>query len=208
MLQERIFKKLLSQSVPLPLCADMIRLLAIQKHCKETRRSVSSLHYKCGFTFFYVLDRKAAYSLGCLTCSSLFPLEWYIWDKAWFVDADTLWLRPPELDPGWSKSVFGHVVASLTAHAGSMCRGTTIEREKYWRVNFLREPNEQLLCASPFRFPGLSPFLDKLVSGLQEEFRKSSGSKYLAFMNLFDIALESAHISGLALDVSLLSIYA
>jgi hypothetical protein len=123
--------------------------------------------------------------------------------KAWFLDCDTYWMRGVVLGITWSKSTFGHVIGSMVAHQGAMCRGTVEDREKYWRVHYLRAPGEPLLVASPFRFGGLSPLATSLVSILENllEDPPRGAKNYNSFMNLIVCSLSFMHSTFQALTL-------
>ena len=68
---------------------------------------------------------------------------------------------------------------------GSKCRGSANDRERYWKLNYLKVSGEPTLLASPFRFPASSPFLKesiKFLDGLIRQSLKWDG-KYNVFMN-------------------------
>jgi len=84
------------------------------------------------------------------------------------LDCDTIWIRKwSPKDLATLQENFGFCFGSMQAAPGSMCRGTTEQRVKFWRVHFFRSCQEESLLASPFRFPCLSPLLDDLVSFLE-----------------------------------------
>ncbi len=74
----------------------------------------------------------------------------------WFVDADTIWLRPLPALQVCDESL-GHWFASMPA-AGKQ-GATKAEVARYWRVHFLREPGDQVYLASPMAFASDSPLL-------------------------------------------------
>ena len=67
---------------------------------------------------------------------------------------------------------------------GSKCRGSTEDREKYWKLNYIRASGEPTLLASPFRIPASSPFVKesvKFLDGLVRQSCKWDG-KYNVYM--------------------------
>lgn len=102
---------------------------------------------------------------------------------SWFLDCDTIWLRPCPIP---SKS--GHVF-------GSMPAGSTLpykDPKRFWRHAWLRNPNEAVWLSVPFRFPTGSPVLADVLkvasAKLQNGFRSMP---YLLFMNTVKASLQA-----------------
>ena len=98
--------------------------------------------------------------------------------EAWFLDADTLWLRQPDC----SNAVLGHLFASLSAAPGSAVRGSRVAIKHYWQIHFLTKPFEEVFLASPFRVPAKSPWLRDGISDLQCALFADANLEYLYFM--------------------------
>ena len=83
----------------------------------------------------------------------------------WLIDADTLWLRAPEMEKfPWNAPAWGHVFASMQAHPG---RRSALQNFQFWTVEFLKEPMDMLYLATPFYFPAKSILLQEIVHELQ-----------------------------------------
>lgn len=84
----------------------------------------------------------------------------------WFIDGDTVWLKPaPVLQVGDPATV-GHFFASLSA-SKSIRGKSRDEFDKHWAVHYLREPWDLAYLASPFAFPEESPVLARWICDME-----------------------------------------
>ena len=82
-------------------------------------------------------------------------------EGSWLVDVDVMWLRKLESIP----SASGHVFASMHSRADALMWKTEVEKLKYWKVSWLRSPDEQCWLGCPWAFPKGSKLL---ASALRE----------------------------------------
>ncbi len=95
----------------------------------------------------------------------------------WFVDGDTIWLRPaPTLSMGDPSNV-GHFFGSVGAI--SKKQGMTRDMfDKHWLLHYLTRQNDWQYLASPFAFPSGSPVLARWVGALEVSTNSSSRVDY------------------------------
>jgi hypothetical protein len=106
----------------------------------------------------------------------------------WFVDVDTIWLRPCLR----SRSGSGHVFASLRSTPDSLpFPGTTWQR--FWKVKFLRRPDEQVWLSVPFFFPHSSVVLAAVLGAIDVKLANPELNKlpYLVFMTIVKDTLQA-----------------
>ena len=78
---------------------------------------------------------------------------------AWFIDADTIWVKSacPQ------RVVFGHAFASLAQNLGGHENYNPLERKVKSMLAYARSPHDDIILVSPFRFPQGSPMLASVV---------------------------------------------
>jgi hypothetical protein len=110
----------------------------------------------------------------------------------WFVDVDTIWLRPCL----HSRSGSGHVFASLRATPDSLPFPGTVW-QRFWKVSYLRQPDEQVWLTGPFFFPPASAVLSAVLGVLDDKLERAELSKlpYLMFITAVKDALH-AQVAG------------
>jgi hypothetical protein len=97
----------------------------------------------------------------------------------WFVDVDTIWLRPCLR----SRSGSGHVFASMRATPNQLpFPGTAWQR--FWKLKYLRQPDEQIWLSVPFFFPPASAVLSAVLGVIDAKLATTELRKlpYLVFM--------------------------
>jgi hypothetical protein len=110
----------------------------------------------------------------------------------WFVDVDTIWLRPCLR----SRSGSGHVFASLRATPDSLpYPGACWQR--FWKVKYLRQPDEQIWLSVPFFFPQASAVLSAVLGVIDGKLERLELTKlpYLMCMNAVKDTLQ-AQVAG------------
>jgi len=110
----------------------------------------------------------------------------------WFVDVDTIWLRPCLR----SRSGSGHVFASLRATPDSLPFPGT-EWQRFWKVKYLRQPDEQVWLTGPFFFPPASVVLSAVLKVIDGKLKRQELSKlpYLMFITVVKDTLQ-AQVAG------------
>ena len=78
---------------------------------------------------------------------------------AWFIDADTIWVKSacPQ------RVVFGHAFASLAQNLGGHENYNPLKRKVKSMLAYARSPHDDIILVSPFRFPQGSPMLASVV---------------------------------------------
>ena len=76
----------------------------------------------------------------------------------------------------------GHVFASMAASPTSV-RGVASQRDYYWRVNFLQQPQDKMFIATPCRFPKGSPVAAALLDWMKINVIHASKTSYTQFMS-------------------------
>jgi hypothetical protein len=105
----------------------------------------------------------------------------------WFLDADTVWLRPCP-----PPSASGHIFGAMQAAANSL--PFPGDWQRYWRVKWLRQPCCQEWLSVPFRFPCGSVVLEAAVDATRKVLSgtlQPDKVKYLYFMSTVKAALQT-----------------
>ena len=106
--------------------------------------------------------------------------------SAWLIDCDSLWLR------AWNgkqhPAVDGHLFGSMAA-SPSAVRGTTENRERHWRLNFLKSPGDKCYIATPCRFAARSPVITKLKEWCSETILGFKGGTLAYNVFMFQLRL-------------------
>jgi hypothetical protein len=107
----------------------------------------------------------------------------------WFVDVDTIWLRPCNR----SRSGSGHVFASLRATPDSL-PFPGMAWQRFWKVKFLRQPDEQIWLSVPFFFPPASAVLSAVMGVIDDKLANTDELNklpYLVFMTAVKDTLQA-----------------
>jgi hypothetical protein len=110
----------------------------------------------------------------------------------WFVDVDTIWLRPCVRSPSGS----GHVFASLRATPDSLPFPGT-EWQRFGKFKYLRQPDEQVWLTGPFFSPPDSVVLSAVLKVIDGKLQRQELSKlpYLMFITVVKDTLQ-AQVAG------------
>ena len=111
---------------------------------------------------------------------------------AWFIDADTLWLRRIDAQEFMKDDCYGHLFSSMSASPCSV-RGDAKSRHHYWRVHFLQKPLDQAFIATPCRFPFKSPVSAALLAWLQKDIIDSFKEQKKVFKGAYNIFMDELH---------------
>ena len=115
---------------------------------------------------------------------------------SWVGDLDQIWIRPFGTCPSRS----GHIFATM--HARWDSRNGPGEDFRYWKVHFVRFPDERVhFSNSPMAFPAESEVLDSSLSKIQILFSQRQDLSKMDYTACVRIVLDSIRASGLALDV-------
>lgn len=104
----------------------------------------------------------------------------------WFVDLDTIWLRPSR---GLrAPSMSGHVFGSMRATPNGLPFGGDVER--HWKVKWVTSPGEQCWLCGPMCFPQASAVLQAGVAAADSLVLGQKPVPYLTIMNAIRVAAQ------------------
>lgn len=98
-------------------------------------------------------------------------------ESGWIIDCDCIWLRrAPGIREDGSDFEHGHFFGSKAAcPQETACpqevacpQDELVERAKWWTLNYLKKPRDELFLAKPFRLPRSSPWLAEYIAWAME----------------------------------------